>query len=301
MSRKIVYGVIGGLLGGFGYAFVDKVVTTYKEVKASMNSDFIEDLNVMGDIPASEPVDVYSTELYEADDVEVEKSEAEQDLTFDDVDVAVDLISDHIEGVYPEWVLHGGHNLISDYKLALDIYMLYGREKEDLVDMKYGANTPEAMAQYKAMKLADVQMSSWWNIIYRLFEVRFNPINEMDDNIKTSILSDREEFFGENSIYSNEVSIGELILHFADLMSLDFGESTDYFAEWLVSNLCIGLDDPESDYVELGYKIENHDLYTKKGFGMFGLTVVQMHERTKDTLFEEYNRCSFFEEFEGEA
>ena len=81
-------------------------------------------------------------------------------------------------------------------------------------------------------------------------------------------------------------------------MSLDFGESVDHYAEELVNNIGISSTAPEQEYTEAGYLIANHNLYTKNGYGIFGLTTVQMADLNEDTLFMEYNASSYFDDFD---
>ena len=179
------------------------------------------------------------------------------------------------------------------------MYLLHGEDKEGLSEMRYDANSEEALHQYKAMKLADIQRSEWGDVLYRFFDIHYEPSCPMDDNIRINIVSDREEFFGLESIHTiGMATIAEVILYFAELMSLDFGESVDHFAEELVNNIGISSTAPDQEYIEAGYRIATHDLHTKNGYGIFGLTTVQMADLNEDTLFMEYNASSYFDDFD---
>ena len=324
MNKTLVYGIAGGLLGALSGVVVKKGIEVFKEAKKAVMDEIerargtanpvditpafqevFREENEYGGYSISKSDEHKNVYLFDFESMHPEIDEKEPELRYEETD---DLSFDD-EPVEPTWkekkewddrlrkVLR--REGMFDYSHTLYMYDAHGTEREDLEDMRYDMNSNEALQQYKAMKLADVQRGEWWDILYRFFDVKFEPDNEMDDNIKISIEADREEFFGLESIHTvGQATIAEVILHFAELMSLDFGESVDYYAEELVANIDIRRDADLNEYVKVGWLLTHHDLYTKHGYGIFGLTVVQQSEMNHETLFEEYNRSSYFDELD---
>lgn len=314
MNKTIVYGVVGGLLGALSAVSVKKVISVYKEVKEAVEFEvarargtvspvdikpafqesFRED-NEYGGYSISTSDEHKNVYLFDFESMHPEVD----DLTFDNdgTDEEIDMVNVEAEEAVRRSVFHKMR--IYGYQETHNMYLLHGKDKEGLSDMRYDANSEEALHQYKAMKLADVQRSEWGDVIYRFFDVNFEPSCPMDDNIRINIESDREEFFGLESIHTvGKATIAEVILYFAELMSLDFGESVDHYAEELVNNIAISSTAPEQEYTEAGYRIATHNLHTKNGYGIFGLTTVQMADLNEDTLFMEYNASSYFDDFD---
>ena len=316
MNKTIVYGVVGGLLGALSAVSVKKVISVYQDVKAAVEYEVARARGTAA------PVDItpafqesfqesfreeneyggYSIHtskehknVYLFDFESMHPHPEVNDLTFDEEDdehVAMNNEEAVRRSVFHKMRIYG-------YQETQNMYLLYGEDKEGLSEMRYDANSEEALHQYKAMKMADVQRSEWGDVIYRFFDVHFEPSCPMDDNIRITIESDREEFFGLESIHTvGKATIAEVILYFAELMSLDFGESVDHFAEELVNNIGISSTAPDQEYIEAGYRIATHDLHTKNGYGIFGLTTVQMADLREDTLFMEYNASSYFDDFD---
>ena len=304
MNKALMYGIAGGFLGALSGVLVKKGIEIFKEAKDAV-MDEIERARATVEARTQPDINIDMTVTNPEFKVTKTVVEKEPELRYEETD---DLSFDD-EPVEPTWkekkewddrlrkvLCREG---MFDYSHTLYMYDAIGTEREDLEDMRYDMNSTDALQQYKAMKLADVQRGEWWDILYRFFDVKFEPDNEMDDNIKISIEADREEFFGLESIHTvGQATIAEVILHFAELMSLDFGESVDSYAEELVHNIDISRDADLSEYVKVGWLLTHHDLYTKYGYGIFGLTVVQQSEMNRKTLFEEYNRSSYFDELD---
>lgn len=315
MNKTIVYGVVGGLLGALSAVSVKKVISVYQDVKAAVEYEVARARGT------ADPVDItpafqesfqesfreeneyggYSIHTSEEHknvylfDFESMHPEVD-DLKFD-TDEEIAMANVEAEEAVRRSVFHKMR--IDGYQETQNMYLLHGNDKEGLSEMRYDANSEEALHQYKAMKMADIQRSEWGDVIYRFFDIHYEPSCPMDDNIRINIVSDREEFFGLESIHTiGMATIAEVILYFAELMSLDFGESVDHFAEELVNNIGISSTAPDQEYIEAGYRIATHDLHTKNGYGIFGLTTVQMADLREDTLFMEYNASSYFDDFD---
>lgn len=312
MNKTIVYGVVGGLLGALSAVSVKKAISVYKDVKEAVEFEIARARGTANPVDITPAFQEGFREENAYGGYSISKSDEHKDvylfdfasmhpeiddLTFDNEGDDASIANIEAEEAVRRSVFHKMR--INGYQETHNMYLLHGKDKEGLSEMRYDANSEEALQQYKAMKLADVQRSEWGDVIYRFFDVKFTPSCPMDDNIRINIESDREEFFGLESIHTvGQATIAEVILYFAELMSLDFGESVDHFAEELVNNIVISSTAPDQEFVEAGYRIANHSLHTKKGYGIFGLTTVQMADLSEDTLFMEYNASSYFDDFD---
>ena len=314
MNKTIVYGVVGGLLGALSAVSVKKVISVYKEVKEAVEFELARANGTANPVDIAPAFQESFREEDEYGGYSIHTSKEHKnvylfdfasmhpevdDLTFDEDDSDEQLAMANVEAeeAVRRSVFHKMR--IDGYQETQNMYLLHGEDKEGLSEMRYDANSEEALHQYKAMKMADIQRSEWGDVLYRFFDIHYEPSCPMDDNIRTNIVSDREEFFGLESIHTvGKSTIAEVILYFAELMSLDFGESVDHFAEELVNNIGISSTAPDQEYIEAGYRIATHDLHTKNGYGIFGLTTVQMADLNEDTLFMEYNASSYFDDFD---
>ena len=316
MNKTIVYGVVGGLLGALSAVSVKKVISVYQDVKAAVEYEVARARGTAAPVDITPAFEESFREENEYGGYSIHTSKEHKDvylfdfesmhphpevddLTFDedDTDEQIAIANVETEEAVRRSVFHKMR--IDGYQETHNMYLLYGTDKEGLSEMRYDANSEEALHQYKAMKMADIQISEWGDVLYRFFDIHYEPSCPMDDNIRTNIVSDREEFFGLESIHTiGMATIAEVILYFAELMSLDFGESVDHYAEELVNNIGISSTAPDQEYIEAGYRIATHDLHTKNGYGIFGLTTVQMADLNEDTLFMEYNASSYFDDFD---
>ena len=318
MNKTIVYGVVGGLLGALSAVSVKKVISVYKDVKAAVEYELARASDTANPVDITPAFQESFQESFREEDeyggysIHTSKEHKNvylfdfasmhpevDDLTFDEDDTDEQLAMANVEAeeAVRRSVFHKMR--IDGYQETQNMYLLHGEDKEGLSEMRYDANSEEALHQYKAMKMADIQRSEWGDVLYRFFDIHYEPSCPMDDNIRTNIVSDREEFFGLESIHTiGKATIAEVILYFAELMSLDFGESVDHFVEELVNNIGISSTAPDQEYIEAGYRIATHDLHTKNGYGIFGLTTVQMADLNEDTLFMEYNASSYFDDFD---
>jgi len=174
-------------------------------------------------------------------------------------------------------------------------------EGKELDYLRFNKDSNEALMQYKAMKMADIRMgSTTFDILWRLFNIPYTHIDSPeDDTVRLNCIDDRKDFFGEDSDWNEEVTIADIVLYFAELMSADFDKSVDYFANELVANMGIQHAFPQRELEKRMNQFMAHDLYTASGFGMFGLDPVQAADSLNNWM-SEYNHSKYFEEFDEE-
>lgn len=161
--------------------------------------------------------------------------------------------------------------------------------KEELETLRYDKNSPEALEQYKAMCLADVINDDSYKIMMMLFEIPFKSFNEKD-NAGDNIQDKRYEFFGDDSVYSEEKTVAELFLYMASLLEFDLDYDTDRSIKMFIRNL--GWSDIHpSDYelVDMCDKLMQFEYWSPVSgdFGIFGLADDERDDGTKMTLWIE--------------
>lgn len=300
MKKILIAGAVGGLLGALTGVLVEKVISAYKSIQDAEN-----ELQSFTDADYGEPVayiqpgtgkvthyeedlkkiESINNKIYNYEECELEYEESE-DLTFDE-----QLMKEASE----KYITTINFTSIEEKQHWWDWYDMYNRHsKEELKDLNYDKNEQKAWDQYVAMRLADIQPSPWRDVIFRLFGIAFNPTSEHDETLVLHAEQDREEFFGTDSIYSKGATMGEIFMHFAELLEYDLGESVDLFAEELVNNCNFTPDMPLNELENNCHLIENHDYYTKNGFGIFALKPAQQL-LVSDFIFSEYNNSSYLE------
>lgn len=180
------------------------------------------------------------------------------------------------------------------------IDMINDNTEEELEYLRHDANSPEAWTQYRAMRLAEINEGPVMASLLRMFEIPFQPGSTADETVGSHIYEARCEFFGEGSIYTKgpgieNGSFAELVLHYADLMSVDFGEPIDFYADELVGQLGIHPDMPQEELQRISWELMTHQLHTRFGFGLFALREGNQGFGTHN-FTEQYNGNRYFEE-----
>lgn len=160
-------------------------------------------------------------------------------------------------------------------------------------------NSQEALDQYKNMRLADFEGIN--NLLYnpnvaevmrKLFDFPFVPVNTEDSDIWHEIVEEREIFFGEDSVWVKKASIAELILYFAEAADYDLsGDVHNYCDDWL-NNLGIGLNTGAKTLEVILEQLTSHIFISEEhGFGLFGLDEEQYSMELLNTpgLVARYN------------
>lgn len=179
-----------------------------------------------------------------------------------------------------------------NYKEVLKL--LATTPREDLEILRANQTPEQAWHQYVAMRLSDVPDGWIFNTMYALFEIKFEPIGKgqpypkdmeklLDGELKIDGLKDyivydhiieaREEFFGNNFLDEQPVTIAELFLYFGELMEVDFGDELSEYLEEMLNNVLLDDETPYDFLVLTCKKLENHvpiGRETDELYGIFG-------------------------------
>lgn len=238
--------------------------------------------------------------------LEVEKHRYEDEYTIDEEFTDVrevdenDIYYEEEEGIIPE------HQAT------------FGDMNAGVEELKYGPNTDAALMQYKMMRISELPMEGDGNsgkvrdIIWRLFDIPFEPVTSGDENLLNSIMYEREEFFGEASKWNHRATFAEVILYFSELAQFDMDYNVEVVAGEILKNLGITINTGEYSIEKLIRDAVNHThsfyithddgsrSYYNSMFGLddetFGLMVSQIGEDIDEQSFmKEYNAWLFKE------
>ncbi len=184
-------------------------------------------------------------------------------------------VETYIQKMYgPEREVEYSKGLEEEEELLLEEPLVYDdTEWEEEIILLYGINTPEVFEQFTDYKLAEISNPKSRAIVKKLYFQSFNPRQDCPQDIvlREQMIDERIGFFGEESIHTNDVSIGDLVMYFVTLVAFDVEDtSKDVFLESYLTN--IGITE-NSSQLSMGNTIGNlvrHEL-VGNGFGMFGL------------------------------
>lgn len=147
--------------------------------------------------------------------------------------------------------------------------------------LRYDPNSIDAIKQYMRMELAEWSPADkTYQTLSILFDFRFEPTNDGDNDLKNNISDYRASFFGPNSKWNGIITFADVILHYARLTNFNCDESVRYWVEYFL------------EYNELHYSMSNDDIHDvintlnnhiyfnedTETFGLFGLTNRSMND-----------------------
>lgn len=189
----------------------------------------------------------------------------------------IDLPLEKDEDEHPEVILYSDEEyIVEEPEESYD-------EEGDVDVLKYDKNSPQALEQYKNMMLAEFdRMGDSRKVMMRLFDHPFSPTNELDERIIDHIYEDRENFFGENSIFNDDSTIAELLLYFATLADFDIDGGIEYWVNQFIAQLGIWSGMGENMLEMIIEDLVNHKFINQDTHGMFGLESYEYNELYKD-------------------
>lgn len=153
--------------------------------------------------------------------------------------------------------------------------------EEDMV-LRYEPNSQEARNQFIRMELAEWVpiREEVYTIMLNLFDISFDTENDGDWDLKTKIIDHRVQFFGFGSRWSKEVTMADVILHFAKLAVFNLDESVKFWVEYFLEHneFEIGMDRHHMD--DLVEALNNHTYFNDRlgTYGIFGLSPESMND-----------------------
>ena len=169
-------------------------------------------------------------------------------------------------------------------RLAEEEFMFVGNDginpKEEL-ELRHDPNSVEAKHQFIRMELADwTPMDYGYRVMLKLFDFPFVPQNDGDEMLRTQLIDFRVQFFGFNSRWVKDISMADVIIHYARAAEFNCGESMRYWVEYFLD--FNGFDDEMASHT-IDKIINQHNAHAyfneeRATFGLFGLTRESMNQ-----------------------
>jgi hypothetical protein len=167
------------------------------------------------------------------------------------------------------------HDVLSDEEEEDEEILEEDEPTEEDGELRYDPNSKEALNQYIRMELAEWRpLEDSHQTMVKLFDFPFRPMNDGDDILRSQIADFRAQFFGTDSRWANEVTIADIILHYARAAEFNCGESVKYWVEYFLdfNELDFTMSSHEID--EMIQRLNSHTYFNeeRQTFGLFGLT-----------------------------
>lgn len=142
-------------------------------------------------------------------------------------------------------------------------------------ELRYEPNSREALSQFIKMELAEwAPLDDTHQTLRNLFEFPFKPVNDGDHLLRTQIIDYRAQFFGHASKWTKDVTIADIILHYARQAEFQVGENVKYWTEYFLQFNEVDVDTASQHIDDWINHINNHVYFNEERatFGLFGLT-----------------------------
>lgn len=157
---------------------------------------------------------------------------------------------------------------------------------EEMEKLLYPPNSAEAKEQYVNMRLAEIDSNELRDILLRLFvdDIDLSVLSKHDQDLADTIMSEKAEFFGDDSIFVKVLWAGDLIMYFAYLAEFDLDEEVENWVQLFIDNLGITHDMSSISIGNVIGELVSHRRATKAGFGIFGLERRDLDDITEKNL-----------------
>lgn len=293
--------------GAFIGALVDTNIRVYKEIKA-MDKEHTDEVQYdifsepahfseftdVGDYDEEDEDDEVFEEEYEEhyDVCEDEEDEEDDDDVMNLFDLPEEDVDEYIDKLcyseYSDEFMKEEFIVYAD--AARQIFFEQGSE-EERDRLKYKLDDVRAWLQYCAYRCSDISRPYILECTLRLMNVPWKPTVEVDRLIEQHIYDEREEFFGVRYDLK-PISLGEVLLHFSNLLTFDLDRDNTYWMEILIRDTEMG--DLGSDFgtlLKVSHAISKETYWKNGSFGIFKL---KNSETKKVGLMAQYHQFGPF-------
>ena len=152
--------------------------------------------------------------------------------------------------------------------------------EEDKV-LRFDPNSIQARDQFIKMELAEfLPGDREYQIMKRAFDFQFTPINAGDDILLSQLADYRLEFFGEDSRWVENVTIADIICHYARLTDYNVGGGIAKWITHFVHHLEFNEISPSTTWDNIINRLVDHRFINARTntYSIFGLDVDQIEE-----------------------
>lgn len=141
--------------------------------------------------------------------------------------------------------------------------------KEDLGTMRFEANSPEALEQYKHFLLSDIEPEfKMMRSMEDLFEFKYTPTRDLDDVPTAEMAARRYEFFGEEGpVSEDEITIAEVFMYYAEKIQWNY----DLTYAHILTNMINNFQHLGSSMEDSADRLNDNRLADGETVGVFGL------------------------------
>lgn len=183
------------------------------------------------------------------------------------------------------------------------IFLSYKEPKvnpEEMEVLRHDPNSPEALEQFIRMELADWREDHpTFQTMYSLYKKEFVPRTDGDQILKTKLIDYRIGFFTHKSIHTLDITMADVITHYARAAQYNIGETVGYWVDYF-----LGFNElyPEQDEMELSdtiYELNSHAYFNAhhQTHGLFGLTPERFNEAERIASFSVHGEVTYETEF----
>ena len=162
---------------------------------------------------------------------------------------------------------------------SLDMDGIFKERKEE--KLRHDPNSQAAIDQYKLMIMSDFENDpDTYDTLLKTWDESFKPINERDETVMLHIWEERCRFFGEDSIYSEQATMAELFIFYANKLSYDYDVAPLYGLKSIFYVLGINDTTGETEISNVMRQITHHDFVNRDNmYGIFGLPMQKYESR----------------------
>lgn len=266
LKKDMVYTGLGiGLLVGTGYV----IYRAWKEYKKEQNREEISAY----EIKVKKELDDEMKKREEIlEDEDEEEEELEYTVDFDEVNIAPSEDDDYHEDEEIEEE--------EDEDEEEDIVIGYLEDEKEGEILRHEPNSKEALAQFKAMVLSDYEENeTLWDVLNKLWGYSYNPRNTADATVKKHLFEAREEFFGEDSKWNDQITFAEVVIFFGNKLAWDFDVDIIGCTKIIVDAIELDSTSGDTKITNTIADLVSHDFVSKdQRYGLFGLALEDYRE-----------------------
>lgn len=266
MRRDVIYTTLGvSMVVGAGYI----IYRSWKEYKKEQNREEISAY----EIKVKKELDDEMKKREEIlEDEDEEEEELEYTVDFDEVNIAPSEDDDYHEDEEIEEE--------DDEDEEEDVVIGYLEDEKEGEILRHEPNSKEALAQFKAMVLSDYEENeTLWDVLNKLWGYSYNPRNTADATVKKHLFEAREEFFGEDSRWNDQITFAEVVIFFGNKLAWDFDVDIIGCTKIIVDAIELDSTSGDTKITNTIADLVSHDFVSKdQRYGLFGLALEDYRE-----------------------
>lgn len=154
-------------------------------------------------------------------------------------------------------------------------------KKEGDEELRYEPNSIEAMRQFIGMELSEFNPNGdIYQTMERLYDIPFVPTTPGDEILLTQLIDYRVQFFGYNSKWVKNISMADVITHYARITEFNYGNSAGFWIGYFLEFNELDYNIPTAHIDVTIDELNKHTYFNEEraSFGLFGLSRESMDQ-----------------------